>query len=113
MTKQKLTTHYCIDKKCGFEETSHKIRDGWKCPKCNSHMGTRIPDSVLTKQIAAAYRIPPDLLKQEVKLPDGLNPSIVIMDELCEMGLKTAQTSGQIAGAMKELHDSCVKADAD
>jgi predicted Zn-ribbon and HTH transcriptional regulator len=28
-------THYCMDKTCGWEETSHKIRDGIKCPKCN------------------------------------------------------------------------------
>jgi len=33
-----LTKHWCMDKRCGFEETSHKIRDGWKCPKCNGLM---------------------------------------------------------------------------
>ncbi len=33
--KWKRTTHYCIDKTCGWEETSHKLRDGLKCPKCN------------------------------------------------------------------------------
>lgn len=33
-----LTKHWCLNKSCGFEETSHKIRDGWKCPKCNGPM---------------------------------------------------------------------------
>ena len=32
--KSKLTTHYCMIKTCGWKETSHKIRDGIKCPKC-------------------------------------------------------------------------------
>lgn len=30
-----LTTHYCLDKDCGWEETSYKCRDGISCPKCN------------------------------------------------------------------------------
>lgn len=34
MMKQPLTTHACMDKECGWKETSHKIRDGIKCPKC-------------------------------------------------------------------------------
>lgn len=33
--KQKRMTHYCIKKECNWEETSHKFRDGMKCPKCN------------------------------------------------------------------------------
>ncbi|MEC2872252.1 hypothetical protein ACIQHV_18055 [Bacillus bombysepticus] len=33
--KMPLTKHWCLDRNCGFEETSHKIRDGWKCPHCN------------------------------------------------------------------------------
>jgi predicted Zn-ribbon and HTH transcriptional regulator len=33
--KGKLMTHYCINKKCDFEETTHNMRDGMKCPKCN------------------------------------------------------------------------------
>jgi predicted Zn-ribbon and HTH transcriptional regulator len=32
--KQKRMTHYCINNECGWEETSHKVRDGIKCPKC-------------------------------------------------------------------------------
>lgn len=34
--KNKLTTHYCIVKECSWGEATHKIRDGLKCPKCNS-----------------------------------------------------------------------------
>ncbi|MEB9621348.1 hypothetical protein [Bacillus thuringiensis] len=26
--KMSLTKHWCLDRNCGFEETSHKIRDG-------------------------------------------------------------------------------------
>jgi hypothetical protein len=33
--KQKRMTHYCIDKTCGWKETSHKIRDGISCPSCD------------------------------------------------------------------------------
>lgn len=33
--KGKLMTHRCMDKACGYEETSHKLRDGKRCPKCN------------------------------------------------------------------------------
>ncbi|QQX27621.2 hypothetical protein P9C78_gp56 [Bacillus phage z1a] len=33
--KMPLTKYWCLDRNCGFEETSHKIRDGWKCPHCN------------------------------------------------------------------------------
>ncbi|SDY43191.1 hypothetical protein [Bacillus sp. 166amftsu] len=36
--KMPLTKHSCLNKGCGFEETSHKIRDGWRCPKCNGPM---------------------------------------------------------------------------
>ncbi|BFH26549.1 hypothetical protein PMJ1TS6_03120 [Paenibacillus melissococcoides] len=32
--KQKLMTHYCFNKDCDYLEQSHKIRDGWNCPKC-------------------------------------------------------------------------------
>lgn len=32
--KQKLTTHYCLDKDCGYVERSHKVRDGLRCPRC-------------------------------------------------------------------------------
>lgn len=32
--KQKLMTHYCLNKDCDYLEQSHKIRDGWNCPKC-------------------------------------------------------------------------------
>lgn len=34
MVKGKLTTHYCVNKKCGWEETSHRLLDGIRCPKC-------------------------------------------------------------------------------
>lgn len=40
--KMPLTKHWCLDKSCGFEETSHKICDGWKCPKCNGPMMNQI-----------------------------------------------------------------------
>lgn len=30
----KRTTWYCIDRSCGWQETSHKVRDGLKCPVC-------------------------------------------------------------------------------
>ncbi len=33
--KWKRTIHCCISKDCGWEETSHKIRDALECPKCN------------------------------------------------------------------------------
>ncbi|MEB9696888.1 hypothetical protein [Bacillus thuringiensis] len=36
--KMPLTKHWCLNKNCGFKETSHKIRDGWNCPKCNGPM---------------------------------------------------------------------------
>ncbi|MGG2936774.1 hypothetical protein ABEO66_22110 [Bacillus pacificus] len=36
--KMPLTKHWCLNKSCGFEETSHKMRDGWNCPKCNGPM---------------------------------------------------------------------------
>ena len=40
--KMPLTKHWCIDKRCGFEETSHKVRDEWKCPKCIGPMMSRV-----------------------------------------------------------------------
>ena len=33
--KRKLMTHYCMDRTCGYEETNHKMRDAFNCPKCN------------------------------------------------------------------------------
>ncbi|MCU5667445.1 hypothetical protein NST86_22935 [Bacillus sp. FSL L8-0199] len=36
--KAPLTKYWCLDRNCGFEEISHKIRDGWKCPHCNGPM---------------------------------------------------------------------------
>jgi predicted Zn-ribbon and HTH transcriptional regulator len=33
--KHQLTKHYCMDKTCGYEETSHKVLDGRQCPRCN------------------------------------------------------------------------------
>lgn len=33
--KNKLTTYYCMNKECDWKETTHKILDGIKCPKCN------------------------------------------------------------------------------
>ncbi|EJQ43700.1 hypothetical protein IEQ_05028 [Bacillus cereus BAG6X1-2] len=35
--KQKRTTHYCLNKECEWTETSHKMCDGMKCPKCKGH----------------------------------------------------------------------------
>ncbi len=32
--KGKRMTHYCFDKTCGWKETSHRLLDGIKCPKC-------------------------------------------------------------------------------
>ncbi|MFV5894468.1 hypothetical protein [Bacillus cereus] len=40
--KMPLTKHWCIDKRCGFEETSHKVRDGWECPRCIGPMMSRV-----------------------------------------------------------------------
>ncbi|MED1305718.1 hypothetical protein BK704_11125 [[Bacillus thuringiensis] serovar konkukian] len=40
--KMPLTKHWCLDNNCGFKETSHKVRDGWKCPKCKGPMMSRI-----------------------------------------------------------------------
>lgn len=36
--------HYCLDKTCGWEERSHKIRDGVKCPKCNGPVMSYYPN---------------------------------------------------------------------
>jgi protein-arginine kinase activator protein McsA len=45
--KQKRMTHYCIDKECGWEEISHKVRDGIRCLKCNGPvMSVEPTDSV-------------------------------------------------------------------
>lgn len=33
--KMPLTKYYCMSKECGWEETSHKLLDGVKCPKCS------------------------------------------------------------------------------
>lgn len=33
--KQALTTYYCMVKTCDYRETTYKIRDGIKCPKCS------------------------------------------------------------------------------
>ncbi len=32
--KGKLMTHYCMVKTCDWKETSHRLLDGIKCPKC-------------------------------------------------------------------------------
>lgn len=32
--KGKKMTHYCLVKTCDWKETSHKLSDGIKCPKC-------------------------------------------------------------------------------
>jgi predicted Zn-ribbon and HTH transcriptional regulator len=33
--KSKLLRHYCIDKTCGWQEASHKVKDALRCPKCD------------------------------------------------------------------------------
>ncbi|WP_176544708.1 hypothetical protein [Bacillus wiedmannii] len=33
--KQKKTLYYCMNKKCGWTEATHKLLEGLKCPKCN------------------------------------------------------------------------------
>ncbi|WP_180230299.1 hypothetical protein [Bacillus cereus] len=40
--KMPLTKHWCLDKRCGFEEISHKVRDGWECPKCKGPMNLQV-----------------------------------------------------------------------
>ncbi|MED3183886.1 hypothetical protein [Bacillus thuringiensis] len=40
--KMPLTKQWCLYKSCGFEEASHKIRDGSKYPKCNGPMVNQI-----------------------------------------------------------------------
>lgn len=42
--KSKLTTYYCMNKTCDWEETSHKIRDGIKCPKCKGPVMSDYPN---------------------------------------------------------------------
>ncbi|MCS1392989.1 hypothetical protein NXZ77_15535 [Lysinibacillus boronitolerans] len=32
--KAPLTRFYCMSKECGFEETTHKLKEGIPCPKC-------------------------------------------------------------------------------
>jgi predicted Zn-ribbon and HTH transcriptional regulator len=47
--KQKAMTHNCMNKSCDWEETSHKLRDGIKCPKCNgSVMSVEPTDAIRT-----------------------------------------------------------------
>jgi predicted Zn-ribbon and HTH transcriptional regulator len=41
--KSKLMTHYCMDKTCDYEETTHKIRDGIRCPKCKGPVNSYYP----------------------------------------------------------------------
>ncbi len=43
--KNKRMTYYCMSKECDWEETSHKWRDGLKCPKCNSPVNSYYTDS--------------------------------------------------------------------
>jgi predicted RNA-binding Zn-ribbon protein involved in translation (DUF1610 family) len=33
--KSELMTHYCMDKKCGWEVTGHKNPDARRCPECD------------------------------------------------------------------------------
>jgi predicted Zn-ribbon and HTH transcriptional regulator len=33
--KSKLMRHYCMDKECVWQETSHKIKDALRCPECD------------------------------------------------------------------------------
>lgn len=39
--KSKRLTYYCLDESCDFEETTHKVRDGLKCPKCGGPTSVR------------------------------------------------------------------------
>lgn len=39
--KQKLMTHYCLNKDCDYAEQSHKVLDGLSCPKCNGPTSVR------------------------------------------------------------------------
>lgn len=48
MSKYPRTRHYCLNKSCGWEEISYKLREGLKCPKCNGPtMNERIIKSKL------------------------------------------------------------------
>ena len=38
--KQPLTNHYCMV--CDWEETTHKIRDGIKCPECGGPVRSKV-----------------------------------------------------------------------
>lgn len=33
--KGKRMSHFCMNKECNWNETSHKIRDGIRCPECD------------------------------------------------------------------------------
>lgn len=34
--KSKRMTHACLE--CGYEESSHKNPDAWRCTKCNGYV---------------------------------------------------------------------------
>lgn len=44
MAKQRLMTHYCLNKECDYLEQSHKVRDGLRCPKCGGFTGACYAD---------------------------------------------------------------------
>jgi DNA-directed RNA polymerase subunit RPC12/RpoP len=33
--KSKLMRYICMEKACGWQETSHKMKDGLRCPECD------------------------------------------------------------------------------
>lgn len=45
--KQKRTSHYCMNKECGWKKTSHKVMDGIKCPRCKGLVISEVLNGVI------------------------------------------------------------------
>lgn len=77
--KAPLTRFYCMAKECDFEETTHKLKEGIKCPKCK---GPVMSQEVKKDSKALSIQVDMDTDKMQLKLRAIAKHVSALADEL-------------------------------
>lgn len=121
--KGKLRNHYCMDKACGWEETTHKIRDGISCPKCGGPVmsidkkAKCVEGEVMTKEmpgLTVTVDMNSDNLSRKLKAIakhakalaeelDGIDQLLALEEQAEEVGRNTETTTKDLAYALAKL----------
>lgn len=77
--KAPLTRFYCLSKECGFEETTHKLKEGIPCPKCK---GPVLSQEVKKESKTLSIQVDMDTDKMQLKLRAIAKHVSALADEL-------------------------------